>query len=148
MNYRACFIAVLVSVSLSACESSDSMDSAAIDNGIGMGAALGANQGRVEAPVATPSILMSDLQASDDFDFATSWGMDINFNLPLANTYLSLCTEYDKSAEGGVDVKFDSCVVRAPITDGMYSSEDVQMTNAVTSLVAVLIDYSNPSDPH
>ena len=147
MKYRACLITVLVGVFVSACESSDSMDDSATENGAGMAAALGAIQGRVEAPAAGPSILMSDLQASEDFNFATSWSMDISFNLPMSNTYLSICTDYEKSNQGAVDVKFDSCVVRAPVTNGLYSSDDVPMTNALTSLVAVLIDYANPSAP-
>lgn len=135
----------LLPVALCACGSADS-DS---DNAINMGAAMSGSSGGgavVPAP-STPAVQTADLQASVQFDFATSWDMDIDFTLPLANTYMSLCTDYIKSDNGTVDVQFDSCIVRAPISNGQYSSDNVPMTNSVDSLIAVLIDYANPASP-
>lgn len=138
------FTTLLIST-LGACGSADEDDS----SGANVGAALsGSSGGGGIVPIpTTPAIQTADLQATVQFDFATSWDMDIDFTLPLTNTYMSLCTDYTKSDSGMVDVQFDSCIVRAPITNGQYSSEDVPMTNEISSLIAVLIDYANPAAP-
>ncbi|MEM7256573.1 MAG: hypothetical protein AAF404_04200 [Pseudomonadota bacterium] len=142
------FMTTLLATAIAGCGSADT-DTA--DQGLSIGAASGASGagGAIVTPPSAPanSTQTADLQASVQFDFATSWDMDINFALPLTNTYMSLCTDYTKMDDGSVDVRFDSCIVRAPITDGQYSSQDVPMTNATESLIAVLIDYANPSTP-
>lgn len=145
MKLRELLIISLLPVALCACGSADS-DS---DNEINMGAALSGSSGggAVVPATSAPTVQTADLQASVQFDFATSWDMDIDFTLPLANTYMSLCTDYTKSDNGTVDVQFDSCIVRAPISNGQYSSDNVPMTNSVDSLIAVLIDYANPASP-
>ena len=139
-------LTALLSTALYSCGSADS--DADIQN-LNIGAALSGSSTNVTAPVVptAPSVQTADLQASVQFDFATSWDMDINFTLPMEKTYLSLCTDYKQMNNGAVDVKFDSCVVRAPIINGQYISEGVPMTNAVDSLIAVLIDYANPASP-
>lgn len=148
MKKRNILLTACLTTVLYGCGSAESDSS---DSNLNIGAALGGGSGGggvVTAPPApTPSVQTADLQASVQFDFATSWDMDINFSLPMTNTYMSLCTDYKIMDNGAVDVKFDSCIVRAPITDGQYNSEDVPMTNAIESLVAVLIDYANPSTP-
>ena len=144
MKKRHIFISAILSAALYGCGSAES-DSA--DSGLNIGAAVGGGGAIAAPPPPTPSVQTADLQANVQFDFATSWDMDIQFSLPLTNTYMSLCTDYKVMDNGTVDVKFDSCIVRAPITDGQYSSDDVPMTNAIESIVAVLIDYANPSSP-
>ena len=144
MKLRYLFFTGIAAAALSGCGSVDDTDS--VDQGLNIGAAVGGGGGVVAPPPAT-NTQTADLQATVQFDFATSWDMDINFALPLDNTYLSLCTDYKVLDNGAVDVMFDSCIVRAPVTNGQYMSEDVPMTNAVESLIAVLIDYSNPSSP-
>ena len=136
-------LATLVAASLGACGSADEMD----DSNIGAALSGSSGGGATVPATTTPTIQTADLQATVQFDFATSWDMDIDFTLPLTNTYMSLCTDYTKSVSGMVDVKFDSCIVRAPITDGQYTSQDLPMTNEIDSLIAVLIDYANPATP-
>jgi len=99
------------------------------------------------APPPAPSVQTGELQASSDFNFETTWDMDIDFSLPLSNAYLSLCTDYSVSDNGAAEVQFDSCIVRAPIAASSYRATDIAMTNHTTSLIAVLIDYANPSVP-
>lgn len=143
MNMNKILITSLFATVVAGCGSADTDTS---DNGLSIGAATGGGA-VIAAPAPVNNTQTADLQASVQFDFATSWDMDINFSLPLANTYMSLCTDYTKKDDGSVQVKFDSCIVRAPITDGQYSSQDVPMTNATESLIAVLIDYANPASP-
>jgi hypothetical protein len=146
MKPTTVLLTAILSTALYGCGSADSDSD--VEN-LNIGAALGGNSANVTPPVVTttPSVQTADLQASVQFDFATSWDMDINFALPLDKTYLSLCTDYKLMDNGAVDVKFDSCVIRAPINNGQYVSDDLPMTNAVDSLIAVLIDYANPSSP-
>lgn len=153
MNFRNSVLIAALATAVSACGSSESdpLVNQATDNTPDIGAAIDtSNEGTTDTitpPQPQPTIQTADLQASDEFDFATSWDMNIDFSLPLTNAYLSLCTDYDKQDSGAVDVQFDSCIVRSPITDGQYSSESLPMTNSISSLIAVLIDYSNPSTP-
>lgn len=153
MKFRTCVLIAALATALSACGSSESdpIVNQATDNTPDIGAAIdSSNQGNTDTvtpALPVPTIQTADLQASNEFDFATSWDMNIDFTLPLNNAYLSLCTDYDKQDSGAVEVQFDSCVVRAPITDGQFSSESLPMTNSTNSLIAVLIDYANPSTP-
>ena len=153
MKLRSSILVAALATSISACGSSESdpLVNQATDNTPDIGAAIDtANQGSTDTvtpPLPEPTIQTADLQASNEFNFATSWDMNIDFSLPMDNAYLSLCTDYDKQDSGTVDVQFDSCIVRAPITDGQYASDNLPMTNSVSSLVAVLIDYANPSTP-
>ena len=154
MKFKYHITIAAISVALSACagtgEETDSGNAPANPH---LSAAHGAVQEGAQAtipevtPEVTPSVQTADLLANDDFDFATSWDMDINFGLPLNNAYLSLCTEYKNSENSMVEVQFDSCIVRAPISNGQFVSEDVPMTNEIKSIIAVLIDYANPSSP-
>lgn len=137
--------AALAVVALSACAGTGEE---LPDSGSHLSAAHGAaQQGTVAPPPSTPSVQTADLLSNDDFNFATSWEMDIDFSLPLNNAYLSLCTEYVTSDTNTVDVKFDSCLVRTQISNGQFVSNNVPITNELKSIIAVLIDYANPSTP-
>lgn len=153
-RHRTTF-AILSAVVLAACSGSGTTGNELATTGAPqMGAANASShattsQGQVDGTVipTVPSVQTADLSAAAYFDFSTSWDMDINFELPLSNAYLSLCTDYKKDSSNGVDVKFDSCIVRAPISNGQFISNDIPMTNEISSVIAVLIDYSNPDSP-
>lgn len=149
MKFKYHLTIAAITISLCACAGTGEDDGSTSSANPHLSAAHGAVQGgtQVTPPVVTPTVQTADLLANDDFDFATSWDMDINFSLPLNNAYLSLCTEYKNDDNSMVVVQFDSCIVRAPITDGQFVSNDVPMTNEIKSIIAVLIDYSNPSSP-
>lgn len=151
MKFKYHLTVVAISAALSACAGTgeESEGGSASTSNPHLSAAHGSVQEgtQVATPEVTPSVQTADLLANDDFDFATSWDMDINFSLPLSNAYLSLCTEYKNGDNNMVEVQFDSCIVRAPISNGQFVSDDVPMTNEIKSIIAVLIDYSNPSSP-
>jgi len=98
-------------------------------------------------PSSPSGVRTADLEVPAEFNFDTSWDMHINFELPTANSFLSICTKFSKNDLGMPDVDFSSCIVRAPITDGTYQANAVPMSNQIEALMAVVVDYSNPENP-
>lgn len=139
------WIFTLSAAMLVGCTSGGGGGEADIDPTLGEAQPENPDNGPVTPPVA--SVQTADLQADANFDFATSWDMDVTFALPQASGFLSLCTDYVRDESLQPTVNFESCIVRTPIAESSYQAQAIPMTNEITSLIAVLIDYSNPSQP-
>ena len=81
----------------------------------------------------------ADLEASADFDFATSRSIAIDFDVEQARVsagLMSVCTDYDE-LDGMYDINYDSCTLQAPLVDGVYSG-DMEVTNDINTVVGVV----------
>lgn len=55
----------------------------------------------------------------------------------MQSAYLSLCTDYVRDAEGGHIINYDSCLLRATLSDNEYETT-ITITNDLEGLVAAL----------
>ncbi|RVU83758.1 hypothetical protein EOL70_15650 [Leucothrix sargassi] len=81
----------------------------------------------------------ADLEASADFDFATSRSIAIDFDVEEARTsegMMSVCTDYT-SIDGMYDINYDSCTLQAPLEGGIYSGA-MEVTNDINTVVGVV----------
>ena len=81
----------------------------------------------------------ADLRSSADFDFSSSRSIAIDFQVAAAATspaLLSLCTDYTKSGDS-FDINYDSCAVKTPLVNGVYTS-NMEITNNINSVVGVV----------
>ncbi len=79
------------------------------------------------------------LDVASDFDFDTARGIDIEFDLESARgmeASVSICTSYDVDGDA-YDVDYESCAVRGPMLDGVFS-HSMEITNEFDSVVAVV----------
>ena len=91
--------------------------------------------------VPTPTLVnnTAGLISSADFDFSNSRTTVIDIDVPSASTspgLLSLCTRYTRTGDS-FDIDYDSCVVQAPLVNGLYSA-NMNITNDINSVVSVV----------
>ena len=103
-----------------------------------MGAALQGAEGGTPA-VVIETTDTGTLEVANDFAFDTARTIEIDFDLESARdtqASVSICTSY--MADGDAfDVDYDSCAVRAPMNDGVFS-HSMEVTNEFDSVVAVV----------
>jgi len=91
-------------------------------------------------PIATPELeYTADLKSSVDFDFSSSRSIAIDFDVAAATSspgHVSLCTRYNK-ADDSFDIDYDSCTVKAPLINGIYSGK-MDVTNDINSVIGVV----------
>lgn len=100
---------------------------------------MAAAQGDVLPVVPEPVTDTKSLKVADNFTFDTARTIDIDFDLESARgtqASVSICTSYTQDAED-FDVDYDSCAVRAPMMDGVFS-HSMEVTNEFDSVVAVV----------
>lgn len=100
-----------------------------------------ANSGQPTASETTPvAAATAELNAAPSFDFQTQWEMAVDFNIAAARDkdgFLSICSSYEFDGESAYDVDFDSCAVRASISNGVFQNT-INVTNDVEQLLAVI----------
>jgi len=87
-----------------------------------------------DVPVDTAS-----LEVADDFAFATSRSIDIEFDLEQARgqeASVSLCTGYQPDGDA-FDVDYETCTVQGVMIDGMFSHQ-MEVTNEFDSVMGVV----------
>ncbi|MEM7003920.1 MAG: hypothetical protein AAF529_24250 [Pseudomonadota bacterium] len=97
-------------------------------------------------PADTPADQTQDLVIDADFDIQSSWEMAIDFDIPTSGeAYLSVCKEFTTTPTG-YEINFDSCLVRAPVTNGVYDGS-VVVTNEVTRVIGALYFFNEVTQP-
>lgn len=118
---------------LSACSSeSDKPEmAAAID---------GDSSNQTSVPIVIDEVVdTSTLSVAEDFAFDTARNIDIEFDLEAArntDASVSICTNYMQDGDA-FDVDYDSCAVRGPMEDGVFS-HSMEITNEFDSVIAVV----------
>ena len=102
-------------------------------------------------PEVTAPVTLTDtktLEVANDFAFDTARVIDIDFDLESARNSqasVSICTRFEQNG-GAFDVDYDSCAIRAPMTDGVFSHQ-MEITNEFESVVAVVWFKDDTMDP-
>jgi len=109
----------------------------------------------LEKPTATVRDLLGqkvtntdDLVASSEFDFDSSWQLQVDIDLSAWNdpdAYLLLCQNFE-STDGDYTVDYSSCPLKSPLQSGIWQGE-VKLTGITEELIVVIMPLLDPNNP-
>lgn len=132
--------AIGLAAALSGCEEQHLQP---VDPGFSVGAAIAA-QPSGSIVVVSPENNLRPVP----HDLTLDRVIDIDFELPMLQADLSLCSDYLLSGTGGVRLNEASCMFHSTTTTGLISHMDLVVSTEVTTLLAVVIDQANPTVPY
>ena len=98
---------------------------------------------------AVPVTETSNIEVARDFNFKTARKVAVDFNVEEARgliTDVSICTDYQVTAQGGYEVDYDSCLLSAPMFDGRLAA-DVMLVNEYQSILGIVWLPEEGSEP-
>jgi len=111
----------------------------------GSGTPTESSEPTIGAAVASTPTNTSDLRVDENFDFASSRSIDIEFDIEeaaLSDASVSICTDYHPGGDA-YDVNYESCTVNGDMQDGKFKHV-MDVTNEFDSVVAV-VWFQDPS---
>ena len=102
-----------------------------------------------EIIVSENTRLTSELSSDPYFTFKTSHSIMLDFSwsaMGQQRSYLSICQEATENPDGSWSIDYESCLLRAPVTDGVFQGE-IEITNDRTVLYAELWSYDATTPP-